>query len=186
MKKRGLESWSLPGCSGKRAGNPKICLGSLLQSAWRALSNTSEGNGVKIKNKREKSKCKIRPVNSKLRMSFNVPCALGRVGSITTRVSFTDSRLRVAYTDSHSCIWPKSPCYFSMSHTGPATRLTLPLLLYNSTAPSATVLPSLSSFLEIQRRKVGWRVSLDEDHAAHARSLYFCLRMPPVPPLSAV
>lgn len=38
---------------------------------------------------------------------------------------------------SHSCIWPERPCYLSMSHTGPATRLTLPPLLCNSTAPSA-------------------------------------------------
>lgn len=36
---------------------------------------------------------------------------------------------------SHSCIWPERPCYLSMSHTGPATRLTLPPLLCNSTAP---------------------------------------------------
>lgn len=53
-------------------------------------------------------------------------------------------------TGSHSCIWPESQCYLSMSHTGLATSLTLPLLLCNSTAPSA--LPPLSSCLEIQTK----------------------------------
>lgn len=120
----------------------------------------------------EKSeKCKNQTREFKLRMSFNVPFASGRVGWITTRVPSQISRLRVAHSDSHSCIWPKSPCYFSMSHTGPATRLTLPPLLYNSTAPRATVRPPRSSFdSEIQRREVGLRVFLDEDHAVHART----------------
>lgn len=47
------------------------------------------------------------------------------------------------------------PVYLSMSHTGPATRLTLPLLLYNSTVPSSAPLPPLASFLEFQSRTVG-------------------------------
>lgn len=49
----------------------------------------------------------------------------------------TDFSPHAGSAGSHSCIWPERPCYLSMSHTGPATRLTLPPLLCNSTAPSA-------------------------------------------------
>ena len=88
-------------------------------------------------------------------MCVRVPCALGRAGSeILHRFPW----LRVAHTGSHSCICPESPCYLSMSHTGPATRLALPLLLYNSTAPKAQLLSLVGlPFVPLHSRQVEWK-----------------------------
>lgn len=113
-----------------------------------------------------------------LQMCVRVPCASGRAGSeILHRFPW----LRVARTGSHSCICPESPCYLSMSHTGPATRLALPLLLYNSTAPKRSSSPS-SVFLSCGCTTVGrWsKMGCQWMSSVRGERVCSCLRMPPV------
>lgn len=123
-----------------------------------SATRATEGKGVKKKKKGE-VKMQNQTNRFSLRVAVGVPCALERGGSIKAPVPFTDfPTAGCLHWRSFMHLFGKSPCYLSMSHTGPATRLTLPLLLYKSTAPSATAPPPLASFSGIQSRSGGLSV----------------------------